>query len=106
MRTGRSRLRPIDADAVDPRVRKGPKTVRGMRPIRAPRSVLEVFASTPLEAVQRDDGEVRLVKAGRRRKAGAQAARPQRAIVKMVPSGGRFVAVVEVAPATDGTPER
>jgi len=106
MRTGRTRLRQLDAAAAGPRVRQGPKTLQRMRPIHAPRSVLEVFASTPLEAIRRDDGQVRLVKAGRRRKAGAQAASPAQAVVKMVPSGNHFVGVLDVAPPADPARER
>lgn len=104
----KTHLRPIRPDAFDPHDRVGPKTLKTMRPIRASREVLEVFASTPLEVIRRDDGEVRLVKAkaGRRRKAGAQSAAPQRAVVKMVPSGEHFAAVVDVAPPADDTSER
>ena len=106
MRSGKTHLRPLSADAVDPRSRVGPKTLRSMRPIHAPPAVLEVFRSTPLEAIQRADGEVRLVKAGRRRKPAAPAALQRSAVVKIVPSGKHFVAIVDVTPAPSDPPER
>jgi hypothetical protein len=68
--------------------------------------VLDVFSSAELEAVRRPDGEVRLVKAGRRKSAAAAEAPPQRAIVKMVPAGKHFVGVLDVVPRPDAKRER